>query len=86
MNEVMVDEKLWASSIMPEGTVVKWLIGDGAAAIEGHPLVVVRIEDVLHAIVAPASGRLSIIAARNYVVGPGSLLATLASSDVPMNP
>jgi pyruvate/2-oxoglutarate dehydrogenase complex dihydrolipoamide acyltransferase (E2) component len=85
MNELMVDEKLWASSIMPEGTVVKWLIRDGATVIEGHPLVVVRIEDALHTIVAPMNGRLSIIAARNYVVGPGSLLATLASSDVPLH-
>jgi hypothetical protein len=38
----------------------------------------IRIEDALHEIMAPASGRLTIVAAANTVVEPGSLLAQLA--------
>jgi hypothetical protein len=74
---VTVDEALWASSIMPEGTVVRWLIADRSVATAGHPIVEVRIEDALHEIMAPASGRPTIVAAASSVVGPGSLLATL---------
>jgi hypothetical protein len=38
----------------------------------------IRIEDALHEITAPVRGRLTIVAAVNNVVEPGSLLGTLA--------
>ena len=38
----------------------------------------IRIEDALHEIMAPVSGCLTIVAAANTVVEPGSLLARLA--------
>ena len=78
MQDVNVDEALWSSSAMPEGTIVRWLIPDGTIVTAGHPMVEVRIEDALHEIMAPASGRLTIVAAANNVVEPGSLLAQLA--------
>ena len=78
MLEIRVDEALWASSMLPEGTVVRWLVADGANATAGKPIVEVRIEDALHEITAPANGRLTIAAAANNVVEPGSLLATLS--------
>ena len=78
MLEIRVDEALWASSMLPEGTVVRWLVADGAMVMAGKPIVEVRIEDALHEIIAPANGRLTIAAAVNNVVEPGSLLATLS--------
>lgn len=77
MSEIKVDEALWASSILPEGTVVRWLVPNGAMVTAGHAIAEVRIEDALHEITAPASGRVTIVAGENSVVDPGSLLATL---------
>ena len=77
MRDIRVDEALWASSIAPEGMVMRWLAADGAMVAAGKPIAEIRIEDAMHEIVAPASGRLTIVAAVNNVVEPGSLLATL---------
>ena len=78
MKDIKVDEALWASSMLPEGIVERWFIADGADVAAGDLMVEVRIEDALHEITSPASGRLTIIAAANTVVEPGSLLARLA--------
>jgi pyruvate/2-oxoglutarate dehydrogenase complex dihydrolipoamide acyltransferase (E2) component len=78
MQDVKVDEALWASSMLPEGIVERWFIADGADVAAGDLMAEVRIEDALHEITSPASGRLTIIAAANTVVEPGSLLARLA--------
>ena len=79
MKDIKVDETLWASSIMPEGTVERWLIADGANVAAGERVAEVRIEDALHDIIAATGGRLTIISAANSVVEPGSLLAQLAA-------
>ena len=50
MQEIRVDEALWASSILPEGTVVRWLVADGAMVVAGKPIVEIRVEDALHEI------------------------------------
>lgn len=68
MQEIRVDEALWASSILPEGTVVRWLVADGAMVVAGKPIVEIRVENPLYEIAAPASGRLTIAAAANNVV------------------
>ena len=77
MQEIRVDETLWATNMMPEGVVVRWLVPDGSTIAAGKPIAEVRIEDSLHEIVAPTSGRVTIVLAANNVVEPGSLLATL---------
>lgn len=77
MRDVKIDEALWQSSMLPEGTVVRWFFKDGATVAAGHALVEVRIEDALHEIVAPCAGRLTIVAGVNSVIDPGALLATL---------
>jgi pyruvate/2-oxoglutarate dehydrogenase complex dihydrolipoamide acyltransferase (E2) component len=81
MSDVRVDEALWASSILPEGIVDRWFFADGAIVTLGDRIAEVRIEDARHEIAAPVSGRLTIIAAANAVVEPGSLLARLAADD-----
>jgi len=78
MSDIKIDEALWASSIFPEGTVVRWLIPDGARVTAGHAIAEVRIEDALHEITAPQNGRVTIVAGENSVIDPGSLLATLS--------
>ena len=59
----------------------RWFIADGATVAAGAPIAEIRIEDALHEITAPASGRLTIVAAANTVVEPGSLLARLAKDE-----
>jgi pyruvate/2-oxoglutarate dehydrogenase complex dihydrolipoamide acyltransferase (E2) component len=78
MSDIRIDEALWASSMLPEGTVVRWLVDDGATVAAGHAIAEVRIEDALHEITAPAKGRVNIVAAKNSVVDPGALLATIS--------
>jgi pyruvate/2-oxoglutarate dehydrogenase complex dihydrolipoamide acyltransferase (E2) component len=78
MQDIKVDEALWASSMLPEGIVERWFIADGAIIAVGDLMAEIRIEDALHEITAPASGLVTIIATRNTVVEPGSLLARLA--------
>jgi pyruvate/2-oxoglutarate dehydrogenase complex dihydrolipoamide acyltransferase (E2) component len=82
MRDIKVDEALWASSMLPEGIVERWFIVDGAIVAAGDLMAEVRIEDTLHKITAPASGRLTIIAAANTIVEPGSLLARLAVDEM----
>ncbi len=78
MSEIKIDEALWASSIFPEGMVVRWLVPDGSRVVAGHAIAEVRIEDALHEITAPTDGLVTIVARENSVVDPGSLLATLS--------
>jgi pyruvate/2-oxoglutarate dehydrogenase complex dihydrolipoamide acyltransferase (E2) component len=78
MQDITVDEALWASSMLPEGIVERWFIADGAIVAAGDLMAEIRIEDALHEITASASGRLMIVAAANTVVEPGFLLAKLA--------
>jgi pyruvate/2-oxoglutarate dehydrogenase complex dihydrolipoamide acyltransferase (E2) component len=83
MPEIRIDGALWASSMMPEGVVERWFVADGAVVATGDRIAQVRIEDARHEIVAPAQGRLSIVATTNAVIEPGSLLARLIVNDTP---
>jgi hypothetical protein len=50
MQDIKVDEALWASSMLPEGIVERWFIADGAIVAAGDPMAEIRIEDALHEI------------------------------------
>ena len=56
---------------MTEGTIVQWLVDDGAAVAAGEPLYVLETDKVENEIEAPAAGTLRIIAAAGgpYPVG-----------------
>ena len=82
---VRVDEAIWASSILPEGIVERWFIADGAIAEAGEKIAEIRVEGAVHEITSPARGRVTIVAAVNNVVEPGSLLATLAIAPIDTN-
>ena len=75
MVEIKAAEALWASAIAPEGLVERWFVPNAAAIATGQAVVEVRIEDALHVLQAPAAGRLTILAAVNDVIEPGSVLA-----------
>jgi pyruvate/2-oxoglutarate dehydrogenase complex dihydrolipoamide acyltransferase (E2) component len=78
MTDINVDAALWATAMLPEGILERWFVTDGELVVAGQRIAELRIEDALHDIMAPASGRLSIVAARNAVVEPGSVVATVA--------
>ena len=77
MLDLKVPDDLWATSIMPEGVLERWLVSDGAAVRAGDPIATLRIEEALHEVTAPAGGRLQLTAAENAIVEPGTLLARL---------
>ncbi len=75
--EIHTDAALWASSMLPEGIIERWLVADGADVRIGEAIAEVRIEDALHELPAPGSGRLRQAAAVNDLVEPGSVIAHL---------
>ena len=83
MRDIKVDETLWASTMLPEGVVERWLIADGAIVDKGEAIAEIRIEDALHEIMAPAHGRVKIVLHANSIVEPGSLLAKLIEEETP---
>ena len=72
--DIKVPPELWASSIMPEGIVEKWLRPNGSTINAGEPIAVVRIESGLHELLAPASGILQTNCQVNGVVDPGFVI------------
>ena len=77
--DVRLSDGLWASSIFPEGSLVRWFRADGDAVLPGDLLAEVRIEEALHEIVAPSAGRLSVLANMNVVIEPGTLIGRIES-------
>lgn len=65
---------LWATSLLPEGILERWIFADGQEVEIGDPVAVVRIESALHDIIAPAKGRLHIQSKTNAVVEPGCVI------------
>jgi len=75
--DIRADEAFWATSMLPEGLLERWLVADGCILTAGDPVAQIRIEEGLHDILAPADGRLTRLSAENDVIEPGSLLATV---------
>ena len=71
---IRVDEGLWASVMAPEGTVEWWFHQDGAQVQTGDKLAEVRIEGACHELVAPASGKLQIMAMAGSLIDPGAVI------------
>jgi pyruvate/2-oxoglutarate dehydrogenase complex dihydrolipoamide acyltransferase (E2) component len=79
MTKVRVADDLWATSMLPEGVLERWLVADGAAVEAAQALAAIRVEDVLHEIPAPASGLVAILSNANCIIEPGALLARIAA-------
>ena len=74
MTDVHVPEDLWSTAMAPEGVIERWRRAEGDVAAAGTAVAAVRIEGALHELIAPAGGRLTILAGPNAVVEPGSVI------------
>jgi pyruvate/2-oxoglutarate dehydrogenase complex dihydrolipoamide acyltransferase (E2) component len=77
MPDIKVDDTLWSTSMLPEGILERWFVADGALVTAGDRIAEIRVEGVRHEVTAPATGRLTIFAAANDLIEPGTLLASL---------
>ncbi len=80
MADVRIDEGLWSMGMSPEGILEAWRCPNGSMVRAGMSLADVRIEDALHEVLAPADGRLTILAGRNAVVEPGIVIGLISPS------
>jgi len=64
---------------MTEGTVVQWLVEDGAAVGAGEPLYVLETEKVENEIESPTTGVIRIVGTPGEVYDVGTLIATIDS-------
>ncbi len=78
MTDISLDEGLWQNGMLPEGILERWYVDDGTPVAAGERIAEVRIESALHEIMAPRAGVLSILAERNAVVEPGTVLGRLS--------
>ncbi len=76
--DIRIVEDFWSGRMLPEGIIERWIAADGTLVEMGAPIAEVRIEDSLHEIIAPASGRLVIYVANNDVIEPGSVIGQIA--------
>ena len=74
MNQIRADQDLWATSLMPEGILDKWLKPDGAYVEAGEAVAALRIEGALHELMSPADGWLTVDRKANSVIEPGAVL------------
>jgi pyruvate/2-oxoglutarate dehydrogenase complex dihydrolipoamide acyltransferase (E2) component len=74
---IKVAPELWACAVVPQGLLEAWLRSDGDQVEAGDPVAMVRIEDSLHELTAPARGRLQIDMHVNAVVDPGAAIGHL---------
>jgi pyruvate/2-oxoglutarate dehydrogenase complex dihydrolipoamide acyltransferase (E2) component len=79
MTPIRVETELWATSLLPEGMIEKWLVPDGAFVETGDPLAALRIEGALHELIAPAEGWLTIDRKANDVVEPGAVVGHIGA-------
>jgi pyruvate/2-oxoglutarate dehydrogenase complex dihydrolipoamide acyltransferase (E2) component len=77
MTEVGLNDALWRNSMLPEGILERWYVDDGTAVVPGQRIAEVRIESALHEIMSPGGGILTILAEKNAVVEPGTVVARL---------
>jgi pyruvate/2-oxoglutarate dehydrogenase complex dihydrolipoamide acyltransferase (E2) component len=73
-SSVSIAPELWATSILPEGILERWILAEGSQIEAGDPVAVVRIESAQHDILAPARGTLHIQCAANQVIEPGTVI------------
>lgn len=75
--DIRIAEDFWAGRMLPEGIVERWIAANGTQVEAGSPVAEVRIEDSLHEIIAPASGRLVTFASNNDIIEPGSVIGQI---------
>ena len=64
---------------MTEGTVVQWLVDDGAAVTAGDSLYILETDKVENEIESPVAGVIRILGTPGEVYDVGTLIATIDS-------
>ena len=75
--DIKVPPEFWASSIMPEGVMEKWLLVSGSKVRAGQAVAAIRVENMLHDLLAPCAGVLKTSAKVNSVVDPGFVIGQI---------
>lgn len=75
MTEIRIPRDLWEDD--REGVIVSWLYQDGAAVESGKVVVELAVEKAQMELVAPAAGRLVIIAAADAIVTRGQVIGRI---------
>jgi pyruvate/2-oxoglutarate dehydrogenase complex dihydrolipoamide acyltransferase (E2) component len=65
--DILVPQEMWGDSV--EGVVVTWIYQEGATVARGQPIAEIMVEKAQLELVAPASGRLRILAVPETVIG-----------------
>jgi pyruvate/2-oxoglutarate dehydrogenase complex dihydrolipoamide acyltransferase (E2) component len=65
--DIVVPREMWGENL--EGVVVTWIYQNGASVAKGQPVAEIMVEKAQLELVAPASGRLTILAAPETVIG-----------------
>ena len=65
--DIVVPQEMWGESL--EGVVVTWIYQNGATVVAGRPIAEIMVEKAQLELVAPASGRLTILAVPETVIG-----------------
>ena len=73
--DVRVPEDLWDDD--KEGVINLWLYNDGAQVREGVVLAELMVEKISLELLAPAAGRLAIVAEADSVIRRGDLVARI---------
>lgn len=74
---IVVNPDLWSCNILPEGILEDWPAMDGSHVNAGETVAKVRVEDAVHDLPAPATGKLQVRAPINSVVEPGSVIGEI---------
>ncbi len=77
MVDIRLSEDLWSTSMAPEGVLERWRLRPAQIAVAGTSVAEVRIDDALHEVLAPASGRLTLLMDPNAVVQPGDVIGRI---------
>jgi pyruvate/2-oxoglutarate dehydrogenase complex dihydrolipoamide acyltransferase (E2) component len=75
MTAIIVPDDLWDSA--DEGVIFSWIYSDGAVVEKGRLLAELTVEKAQLELVAPASGRLKILAPAETVVRKGAVIGTI---------
>lgn len=70
MTDILIPDELWEGD-PDEAVIAAWLYADGAQVSAGSPIAQLMVEKSQLDLLAPASGRLSILAAEETVVNRG---------------
>lgn len=77
---IRIDENLWRAAVAPEGVLEWWFRPDGAQVAAGEKVAQVQIEGAIHDVMAPADGKLRVLAFAGAVLDPGAVIGQVSTS------